>query len=1037
MLQLKDIRKSYKTADFTQVALDDVSVAFRDNEFVAVLGPSGSGKTTMLNIVGGLDQYDSGDLIIDGVSTKEYSDHDWDTYRNNRIGFVFQSYNLIPHQTILANVELALTLSGVSRAERHERALKALDQVGLSEHAHKKPSQLSGGQMQRVAIARALINDPEILLADEPTGALDSKTSLEIMALISEIAKDRLVIMVTHNPDLANEYATRIVDLHDGVIEHDSNPFVPGTADDWFSKLKAKSIRQAAMSFITAIALSFSNMMTKKGRTFMTAFAGSIGIIGIAAILALANGVNNYIYSVETNTLSEYPLSIQSSGIDLTSMLASTAGLTSSANSNSSDDSSDNSSDAQSSDDADDSSSQSSDTSDNGDGTLKETKILSNMFSHIGSNDLASLKSYLDGNPEDINSSVQSIQYNYDVTPQIFSADTSNGVRQINPDTSFSSLGIGSGSSTNSLMSASMNTNVFDQLADDPDLYQPNYDVVAGRWPSAYNECVISLPKSGQISDFLLYEMGFKDPTELDNMIKQFANNEDVTVPSGTTDVTYDQVLAKTFKLVNAADEYQYDSTYNVWTNESNNTDYMTNLVNNGVDMHIVGIVKPDPDASVASLGMGIYYTQDLTDYLIQQAANSQIVKDQMANPSVDVITGKTFTDENNSKNNSSDFNMSSLVTVDEGALTQAFSIDPSKLKMDMSNMKIDTSKLPQVDPSKLSPTLDQTGFAKLMTDLAQGYMAYAMQNPGSSMADYLATDAAKAIISQDVPDAFDTTAMQTYLQTYMTQLTSAMQTQVSAAVQTAMNSLVKNMSSAMNINAAAFKNAFKFNMDPNQLTSLITSMMSKTTASYDNNMKTLGYADLAKPYSIKLYPKDFASKDQIIKVLDDYNDNMKSSDQNDKVITYTDIVGTLMSSVTTIINMITMVLVAFVSISLVVSSIMIGIITYISVLERKKEIGILRSIGASKKDIRRVFNAETLIIGLAAGLIAILIVLIASIPVNAAVYAGFNVPNIISLPAIAAIILIAISMLLTFIAGLIPAGAAARKDPVEALRSE
>lgn len=1052
MLQLIDIRKSYTTASFSQTALDDISISFRDNEFVAILGPSGSGKTTTLNIIGGLDHYDSGNLIIDGISTEQYKDRDWDTYRNNRIGFVFQSYNLIPHQTVLANVELALTLSGVSREERRKRALAALDQVGLGDHVDKKPSQLSGGQMQRVAIARALINDPEILLADEPTGALDSKTSVQIMSLLTEIANDRLVIMVTHNPELAEQYATRIVNLADGVITSDSDPYEP-TPEEIAAHQSGKAPRRTSMSFLTALSLSFNNLMTKKGRTLMTAFAGSIGIIGIAAILALANGVNNYIKNVEEETLSQYPLTIQSTGLDMTSMMmGSAAGL-----------------------EADEEEGETA-------GEVRETKMITRMFSSIGSNDLASLKEYLDSGKSGIEQYVNSIQYSYNVTPQIFSSNTEDGVRQVNPDKSFSALGLGSDASANSIMSMSMSTNTFYELPSDRRLIEEQYDVVAGHWPEDYDEVIVVLTGNGNVSDFLLYTLGLRDPDELNDMVKQFAAEEDVTVPEDRLTVSYDDILNVEFKLVNATNYYQYDKEYNVWRDKTDDASYMKQVVADGEDLKISGIVMPKPDATIAALSTGIYYASDLTDHVIEQAADSQIVKDQLADPSVDVFSGKSFTEED--EDAESGFDMSSLFTIDGDALQSAFTIDESALAVDMSNslnLQSAAANLPAAPEPDMNAIIDSMDIqiptdqvAGLMAKIMQGYAAYLQQyaattppmildpadptsgnlipNPDynpMTAEQFLATPEVQAQIAAGLQGMVDTDALeaqvaaalqgyvQTTMTTYMNLMAQSLQTQVTSALQQSMNQMASNMANAMHIDEEAFKQAFQMNMNETELTELMMSLMNVEEHSFDNNLKKLGYADFSKPSGIDIYPIDFESKEHVIGILDDYNDRMKADGEEDKVITYTDFVGALMSSVTDIVNMISYVLVAFVAISLVVSSIMIGVITYISVLERKKEIGILRSIGASKGDISRVFNAETLIVGFVAGAIGIGVTALACVPANAIVYSLFDVKDVASLPWEAAIVLVTISMLLTFLAGLIPSRAASRKDPVEALRSE
>ena len=1043
MLQLRNIRKAYTTGSFTQTALDDVSISFRDSEFVAILGPSGSGKTTLLNIIGGLDHYDTGDLVIDGISTKEYKDRDWDTFRNNRIGFVFQAYNLIPHQTILANVELALTLSGVSRAERRTRALDALRKVGLGDHVDKKPSQLSGGQMQRVAIARALINDPEILLADEPTGALDSKTSVQIMDLLTEIANDRLVIMVTHNPELAEQYATRIVNLADGVIRSDSDPFNPAPEDMRASK---KQVRRTSMSFLTALSLSWNNLLTKKGRTLMTAFAGSIGIIGIAAILSLANGVNSYIANVEEETLSEYPLSIEDQGFDMTSLM--TMGMGAQGSSSGSGDSQDAGQADGTSNDA------------NG-GTVGESKMVTGMFGSIGSNDLASLKEYLDNGDSGIDQYVNSIEYGYSITPQLFSSDTEDSVRQVNPDKSFSSIGFGSATSTNGIMSSMMSTNVFYEMPSDPDLYQDQYDVVAGTWPQSYSDVMLVLTPNGKVSDFMLYTMGLRDHSELDDMVRAFANEEEVNAPDDYMTLTYDQLMGVTFKLVAATDYYRYDSDYHVWKNKSDDADYMRDLVNSGEDVHICGIVKPKAGAKITSLQTGFYYTSNMVSHIIDEAADSQIVKDQLADSATNVFTGKSFVEEADAEDSS--FDMSSLFTIDGNKLQAAFQIDPDALSVDMSSLDLsgaasDLPAAPEMDPSEFQvsgqPTINKEAAAALMATVEKDYFAYYSEQvqqgkPAPSFNEYFATERAQKLVSDALPGIIDTSEMQAefaqkiqaYLQatmsSYMNQVVSAMQTQMQAAMTQVMGQLSANMATAMHVDESAFADAFQMNMDEKELTELMMSLMSSETTSFDGNLSKLGYADYAKPASIDIYPKDFESKQSVIDILDGYNDEMKAEGEDDKAVSYTDIVGALMSSVTTIVSMISYVLVAFVAISLVVSSIMIGVITYISVLERKKEIGILRSIGASKGDIGRVFNAETVIVGLVAGLIGIGVTALGCIPANAIVYALFDVPNVAILPWQAAVILVAISVFLTFLSGLIPSSAASRKDPVEALRSE
>ena len=613
-----------------QKALDGVSLNLRDNEFVAILGPSGSGKTTLLNIIGGLDRYDSGDLIINGISTKKYKERDWDSYRNHTIGFVFQSYNLIPHQTLLANVELALTISGISKAERKKRAQEALARVGLGEQVHKKPSQLSGGQMQRVAIARALVNNPDIVLADEPTGALDSETSIQVMELLQEVARDRLVVMVTHNPELAQQYATRIVNLRDGKIRSDTDPFE--VDEKTLKEPEHKNMGKSSMSFLTALSLSFNNLRTKKARTLLTSFAGSIGIIGIASILALSTGVNTYIHSVEEETLSEYPLQIQSTGFNFASSMMMSAGGSGEAQEES--------------------------------GDVNVIQMVTDMFSTMDSNDLEALKEYLDHGDSGIDQYVSAIEYSYDSVPQIYRED-GDSIRQVNPDQSFSALGLGSGSSANSMMSSMMSTDVFYEMPENESLYKDQYEVMAGRWPENYNECVVVLTSSGGISDFMLYTLGLRDAMELDEMIQQFIDEEEVDTPDHIGSYTYEDILGTTFKVVNRADYYQYDSQYQVWTDKTDNDEYMKELVQNGEDLKVVGVVQPAEDANAVSLTTGIGYTKDLSRHVAEEAENSEIVQQQLQNPDVDVFTNEAFGEESGQR----DLDMNSLFTVDEDAI--------------------------------------------------------------------------------------------------------------------------------------------------------------------------------------------------------------------------------------------------------------------------------------------------------------------------------------------------------------------------------
>ena len=1023
MLQIKNICKQYKTGNLIQKALDGVSLNLRDNEFVAILGPSGSGKTTLLNIIGGLDRYDSGDLIINGISTKKYKDRDWDSYRNHTIGFVFQSYNLIPHQTVLSNVELALTISGVSKAERRKRAKRALEQVGLGDQGHKKPNQMSGGQMQRVAIARALVNDPDILLADEPTGALDSETSIQVMNLLKEVAKDRLVVMVTHNPELAYEYATRIVELKDGVIRSDSNPF---NVDNKTLKVpQHKNMGKSSMSLKTSLSLSFNNLKTKKARTILTSFAGSIGIIGIALILSLSNGVNQYIQSIEEETLSEYPLQIQSTGFDITSMM-----------------------DTQSSDD-----------STKEDGEVQVFQMLTNIFSRVGSNDLTSLKEYLDSNKGDLSKYTKSVEYTYNVVPQIYSANTES-IRQVNPDRSFAALGLGASSTSNSTMSSMMSTNVFYQMPQNTDLYQEQYDVKAGRWPKKYNECVLVLNNNGKISDFMLYTLGLRDYSELDTMIQQFSQEEKVTVPDNSQSYSYDDIIGINFKLVNPSDCYQYDANYNIYRDKTDDQAYMKQLIDNGENLEIVGIVQPSDGANVTMLQSGIGYLPSLSDHVINQAQSSEIVQKQLATRDIDVFTGKRFDDPE-----SSSLDMNSLFTVDSEMLQSAFSFDQSKISMDMDNvdfsqLSIDPSLLPSLDVDsllgniKFELTTDQINqiSQKIMTQFQQYLKDNNFTDP-SKMDEYfrayLQSDAAKNLIQSEMAALIQESGMakqfaanlQSQMQTMMAQYSEVIANSLKQQLTTVMADQMDNFSSqfqdAISIDTSKFASAIKVNMSEEELSELMLSLMSEDSSSYENNLQKLGYASKDEPSGINIYPLDFESKQEVINVLDQYNENVEKVDE-DKVITYTDYVGTLMSSVTDIINVISYVLIAFVAISLVVSSIMIGVITYISVLERKKEIGILRAIGASKRNISQVFNAETFIIGLFAGVLGIVITLLLLIPGNMIIHdiAGSQDVSAI-LPVTGAIVLIILSVVLTLIGGLIPAKKAALEDPVTALRTE
>ncbi len=999
----------------------------------------------MLNIIGGLDSYASGDLIIDGISTKEYRSRDWDTFRNNRIGFVFQSYNLISHQSVLSNVELALTLSGVGRDERRQRALAVIERVGLTEHANKLPNQLSGGQMQRVAIARALVNDPEILLADEPTGALDSQTSLEVMDLLSEIANDRLVIMVTHNPELAQRYANRIVTLRDGQIKEDTNAFIPNESD--LNNVSNKEIRKTSMSFLTALTLSFNNLMTKKGRTFMTAFAGSVGIIGIAAILALSNGVNNYIRSFEESTTASYPLQINKSGMDLSSLMM--TGETTSDTSES-----DTSADSAT------------------EGTVGQKKVITNMVNTMTNNDLVSFKKYIESDDgKTIRESAATVKYSYSISPHIYIKDSfTSEYRKVNPDTTLTAFGLGNSSISNSSLSSMMSSNVFVELVD-KSLYEDYYDVKAGKWPQNSDECVLVLSEDGQVSDYTLYTLGLRDYRELEDIVKSVSEEKEITVPEDDKTYSYGDFMNLDLKMVISADYYSKDSTYGIWVDKSDDKSHINSLLDNkSKNLKICGIVQQKKDAKITPLTTSsIYYTQALTHEVIEEASSREIVKEQLNNKNVDVISGKNFSDLNSSSSSSLD--MSKLFTVDTGAISAAFSFDSSSLNLNMANLSTDFSldnvqDLPAMNQEALaaaigqaSPTIKNDQFFAMIAEIMNDFTAKRDEiisraggatDMNTLIAIYMTYPSAQNIMANYGPKIFDTTQMtsqiysglQSYMQSYMASAMQAISASVSAHLSDMMASIqsqiVSNMASSIKIDESVIQNAFKVNMTSEELQSAIMSMMSgSNTSSYDNNLSKLNYADLSSPTAINIYAKNFDSKQSIIDEIDKYNNNVSQGGDTSKKVVYTDIVGTMMSGLRTIINIITYMLIAFVSISLVVSSIMIGIITYVSVLERTKEIGILRAIGASRNNISQVFNAETVIEGAIAGIIGVAVTALLCFPANAIISFLAKVDDIASLPLGAAVVLILVSILLTFIAGLIPATSASKKDPVVALRSE
>ncbi len=1207
MLEIKNIKKEYKTAGLVQMALDGVSMNLRDNEFVAVLGPSGSGKTTFLNIIGGLDQADSGELIINGVSTAKYRDRDWDTYRNHTIGFVFQSYNLIPHQTVLKNVELALTIGGVPASQRKARAEKALADVGLAEHIHKLPMQLSGGQMQRVAIARALVNDPDIVLADEPTGALDSKTGIQVMELLKKVASDRLVVMVTHNPELADEYATRIINLRDGKVVADSDPFEPAgalvadqnqvaeggavlesdqnpadeagavlesdrnPADETGAVLESdqnqaaeagavlakdnsdiidketeaastagteagmedaaarKLNKRASMSFLTALTLSFNNLMTKKGRTILIAFAGSIGIIGIALILSLSTGVNKYIELVEEETLAEYPLQIQDTGFDMTSIMATAEGISGTDKDDAKDkDEKDGKKDADKGDA--DSSKDGADGGKDGDGSDKdeaggkkdentngkgnpdsavdemdeygkkigELKTITEIFSKSNSNDLKSFREFLESDKSRIKDYTSAIEYRYSIVPLIYREDEGGKYRQVNPDKSFAAIGLaGSAGTSNSLMSLMMSTDSFNALPADERMYKDQYDVVAGHWPENENELVLVLSSNGSVSDLVLYILGERDPEELEEAVKKFAKGEEVTMD--VSDKEYDSsfFMGQEFRLITNSKCYKYDSEKDIFIDKKDSKKFMNKIAAKSEKLKIAGIVKPKPDTSISTLTIGIAYHPDLVKHIIDQNKDSDIVQAQLEDRGKNVLTGKDFGDEDETA-----FDFQDLIEVDKNKLESAFKFDAGKLKVDPKKLPqpkkgdfdfsdafksmndIDTEKamtemmtglltgfakkIEEEEKEAADPSKFAEGFAKFMEtpealeivaqlpaeptqeeimqvlgQLYGKYMEYAMKNGlanesdiSKSMEEYMKSEEAKKIISKSTAKMMpDTKKISKTLQKKMTQ---GMKRYMTTYTKSLMKQLAKGLKNAMKVNPDAFVAAIKMNMDEGDLTQMITQLMTTSGATYEDNMKEFGYADLKKPSMILIYPKNFESKEKITDIIDKYNDEMKDTEQDEKVITYSDIVGTLMSSVTDIINQLSMILIAFVAISLVVSSIMIGVITYISVLERKKEIGILRAMGASKGNVANVFNAETFIVGALAGLLGIGISF-ALMPVENYILQVLSggTRMYAFIPPKAAVILVLLSIVLTLIGGWIPSRKAAKSDPVTALRTE
>lgn len=1052
MLQIQNICKEYRTGDLIQNALSGVSLNLRDNEFVSILGPSGSGKTTLLNIIGGLDRYDSGDLIINNVSTKHYRDRDWDSYRNHTVGFVFQSYNLIPHQSVLANVELALTIGGISKKERKRRALEALEQVGLREQAHKKPNQMSGGQMQRVAIARALVNNPDILLADEPTGALDSETSVQVMELLKQVARDRLVIMVTHNPELARDYSTRIIKLHDGKIVDDSDPYVP--EEQGQTAPQHKNLGRAAMSIFTAFHLSLNNLLTKKARTLLTAFAGSIGIIGIALILSLSTGFQNYIDQIQEDTLTSYPLSVMADTADPTTALLSMV--------------SEKSEDAE-------------------DGVVKEEQYMQTMFSTIGKNDLKTFKRHLEEEQDKIGDMVSLLRYQYSVSPMVFTTNSDEEIVQLNPSTIMTTLSGGSS------MMSSMSTSIFYELVDDEKTLTSQYDMLRGTWPKNYDEVVIVLPDAHTISDLLLYGLGVRDSAELEKNVADLMEGKIIEEKTEPLTLTYDELMQLPLKLVDASETYRYNKKYDVYEDMADNQKYMREVYEDAIDLKIVGIVCPAEGTASMGMTTGVAYTKNLTEYVIAKAEESELVAKQLANDEVDVFSGKRFDDD--SQESGLDFG--DMISVDTALLSEAFggnvsqteiekmtkgymgeisgaiTTDTRKAREDLENtfstlatdmltdyiennalpmventaeikaedievmvsahMKTDraVSALAKLEKEYLVPKENFASlYQELLKGMLQGYVGMFGENPA-----YLTKDAIEPLVTQTA----GTDMVVSTLETLAGKMTEAvMQKTILTKVGELTGELMSTVAGSFQVDEKKIAAAFKFDMTEEDLTRLMRTMTEKSVEkNARTNLLSLGYQDLSEPTSISFYFPSFEAKEEFLAFLNDYNQKMEKEDE-EKVIQYTDLTGIMMSSVQTIVNAVSYVLIAFVSISLIVSSIMIGIITYISVLERTKEIGVLRAIGASKKNISSIFNAETFIVGLCSGILGILVTLALLQPINAVIHALMGNKDITAvLPTAGAIVLVLLSVILTLISGLIPSKKAAKKDPVLALRTE
>ena len=1052
MLEIKNITKIYETDGFKQKALDNVSVNFRKTEFASILGPSGSGKTTFLNIIGGLDQYDSGDLIINEISTKEFKDSDWDSYRNHRIGFVFQNYNLITHQSVLRNVQLALTLSGISKKESIERAKQSLIDVGLEDHMHKRPNQLSGGQMQRVAIARALVNNPEILLADEPTGALDSTTSVQIMDLLKKIAKDKLVIMVTHNPDLAREYSNRIINLKDGRIISDTNPYNGKINTKENKQTSEDKSKKTKMSFLTALSLSFNNLMTKKGRTILVAFAGSIGIIGISLILALSNGFQAYIDKIQEDTLTSYPLNIMQESTDITGALLS---LTTTSGETRNDD------------------------------KVVEQQVITSMLKNVSTNDLKSFKTYLDKNYSKVKDDLAAIKNTYSVSPLVYTIDTKNKLAKLNPSDFISSF-YGNGM----MKSLSNYTAIFNQLVDNTEMLEESFDVVKGHWPEKYDELVIVLQEKNAIPDLLVYFLGFKDINELQSNITTIMTGGTIEVKDeDPMEFTYDDLMNVEMRMIMPTDLYKYNSKYDLYEDMSEDEEYLNNLYNKATKLKIVGIVAPKEGVTTMALTPGVIYREELVDYIIDYSKQTEIVRKQLANDKTDVISGNPFDQDDNKL----DMNFQDLVDVDEDKIKEAFDvkIDEKALENQTKNYmkEIASSITTNIDPAKdmfsstLNTLIDSLEFGekietkdidtivnktlskndKLLSELEKNYvipkenykMAYSgilKGLIGTYISEYVKIDPSQTTDPENPIALYNEMMMSPLKEAYLnnaaitlsiTKMASAMtEAKMNKEILTKVGDLTGNITNsfanAFSVDPEKIAGAFKLKMSQEQITRIISSMISDTEVNAKTNLITLGYQDKDEPTYMSFYFNSFDGKEHFMNFIDEYNEKMESINQDDKVINYTDATGILMDSVKTIVNAVSYVLIGFVSISLVVSSIMIGIITYISVFERTKEIGILRSIGASKRNISSIFNAETFIVGLLSGLFGIGISYFFIPIINAVIhhYTG-NIPLSAVLYINNALLLVILSIILTLIGGLIPSRSASKKDPVEALRSE